>query len=84
VSSTAAFPQWLQVDFNGSKTIDEIDVFSVQDLYATPSEPTLAMTFTSYGVTAFQAQYWNGSAWVTVANGNVTGNNKVWKQITFS
>ena len=77
-------PQWLQVDFNGSKTIDEIDVFSVQNSYGSPSEPTLSMTFSLYGVTAFQAQYWNGSAWVTVPNGSVTGNNKVWKQLTFS
>jgi hypothetical protein len=31
-NSTATMPQWLQVDFNGNKVIDEIDVFSVQDL----------------------------------------------------
>jgi hypothetical protein len=83
-NSTATFPQWLQVDFNGSKVIDEIDVFSVQDLPSSPSEPTPTMTFNLYGLTTFQAQYWNGSAWVTVSNGNVTGNNKVWKQISFS
>jgi RHS repeat-associated protein len=83
-NSTATFPQWLQVDFNGSKDIDEIDVFSVQDLYNSPSEPTLAMTFSAYGLTAFQAQYWNGSAWVTVPNGTISSNSNVWKQITFS
>ncbi len=27
------FPDWVEVDFNGSKTIDEVDVFSVQDSY---------------------------------------------------
>jgi RHS repeat-associated protein len=42
------------------------------------------MTFGSYGLTAFQAQYWNGSAWVTVPNGTISGNSNVWKQITFS
>ena len=83
-NSTATFPQWLQVDFNGSKVIDEIDVFSVQDVYTTPSEPTPTLTFSTYGLTAFEAQYWNGSAWVAVPGGTVTGNNKVWKQITFS
>lgn len=83
-NSNATFPQWLQVDFNGSKTIDEIDVFSVQDNYSAPSEPTPTMTFNAYGLTAFQAQYWNGSTWVTVPGGNVMGNNKVWKQITFA
>jgi len=83
-NSTATFPQWFQVDFNGSKVIDEIDVFSVQNLYNTPSEPTPTMTFNTYGLTTFQAQYWNGSSWVTVPNGSVSGNNLVWKQITFS
>src|SRR3954463_6645335 len=39
------FPDWLQVDFAGTKTIDEIDVFAIQDSYKTPSEPTQGMTF---------------------------------------
>ena len=83
-NSTATFPQWLEVDFNGSKDIDEIDVFSIQDNAGSPSEPTPSMTFSLYGLTAFQAQYWNGSAWTTVPNGSISGNNLVWKQITFS
>jgi hypothetical protein len=29
-------------------------------------------------------QYWTGSAWATVTDGSVTGNNKVWKKFTFS
>jgi RHS repeat-associated protein len=81
---TATYPQWLQVDFNGSRVIDEVDVFSIQDNPSSPSEPTLSLTFNNYGVTAFQVQYWNGSSWITVPNGQVTGNNRVWKQITFS
>jgi hypothetical protein len=44
-------PDWLQVDFNGSKTIDEVDVFTAQDNYTNPSEPTEAMTFSAYGWT---------------------------------
>ena len=83
-NSTATFPQWLQVDFNGSKVIDEIDVFSVQDNPSSPVEPTLSTTFSLYGLTAFDAQYWNGSAWATVPGGSVSANNKVWKQITFT
>ena len=83
-SSGPGFPQWLQMDFNGSKTIDEIDVFTLQNNYANPSEPTEAMTFSSYGVTGFEVQYWNGSAWTTVPNGSVSGNNKVWRKFTFA
>jgi hypothetical protein len=59
-------------------------VFSVQNNYGSPSEPTESMTFSAYGVTAFEAQYWNGSSWVTVPGGSITGNDKVWKRIRFS
>jgi hypothetical protein len=29
-------------------------------------------------------QYWSNGAWVDVPNGNVTGNNLVWRQFTFT
>ena len=83
-AATPTFPQWLQVDFSGLKTIDEIDVFTVQDNWQYPSEPTEAMTFSLYGLTGFDVQYWNGGAWATVPGGNVSNNNKVWKKITFT
>jgi len=74
----------IEVDFNGSKTISEIDVVTQQDDYQNPVEPTLGQTMSLYGITAFDVQYWNGLTWVTVPNGNVTGNNKVWRQFTFA
>jgi len=81
-----AWPDWLQVDFNGSQTIDEIGVFTLQDAYMAPIEPTETTTFSLYGLTAFEVQYWDlsTSGWLTVPGGNVTGNNKVWKRITFA
>jgi hypothetical protein len=79
-----AFPDWLQIDFNGAKTISEIDVFSVQDNYQAPAEPTPTMTFSQYGLTDFQVQYWNGTQWVTVPGGTVSGNILVWRQLTFA
>src|SRR4051794_26832082 len=48
------FPDWLEVDFAGEKTIDEIDVFSVQDAYQTPGNPALATTFSLYGLRDFE------------------------------
>jgi len=42
------------------------------------------MTFGLYGLTGFEVQYWNGSAWADVTGGNITGNNKVWRKVTFS
>jgi F5/8 type C domain/WD40-like Beta Propeller Repeat len=83
-STSNSFPDWLQIDFDGNKFIDEVDVFTVQDNYANPSEPTETMTFNLYGLTGYQVQYLSGSNWVDVPGGNVSGNNLVWKKITFS
>jgi hypothetical protein len=82
--SVNTHPDWLQIDFNGSKTIDEINVITLQDNPATPAEPTESMTFTLYGLTGYSVQYWNGSAWTTVNGGTVSGNNKVWRKFTFT
>src|SRR2546426_3534419 len=82
-ANNGAFPDWLQINFSGSKTINEIDLFTVQDDRYNPVEPTETMTFTQFGITAFQVQYWNGASWVDVPGGNVTGNNKVWRKFTF-
>ncbi|HEU4769737.1 MAG TPA: discoidin domain-containing protein, partial [Pyrinomonadaceae bacterium] len=84
IGSTGTFPQWLQVDFGQVRNIHEIDVFTVQDNYPNPSPPTLDSTFSLYGLQGFEVQFWNGFNWVTITGANVTGNNKVWKQITFA
>ncbi|HEX8422145.1 MAG TPA: discoidin domain-containing protein, partial [Pyrinomonadaceae bacterium] len=78
-----AKPDWLQVEFNGAKTITEIDLVTMQDDYTNPVEPTEATTFANHGLRDFDVQYWNGSAWVTVAGGSVTGNDKIWRRFTF-
>jgi hypothetical protein len=52
--------------------------------FANPVEPTDAMTVTQYGVTAFEVQYWDGSAWVTVPGGSVTGNNRIKRTFMFA
>ena len=77
-------PSWLQIDFNGSKTIDEIDVYTMADNYATQADPSSTQTFSSYGTTAYDVQYWTGSAWATVSGGSITGNNLVWKKLNFT
>src|SRR5262249_30116024 len=78
-----AWPDWLEVDFAGAKTINEVDVFSVQDNYLAPVDPTPTMTFTQYGLTDFTVQYWDGTTWATPPGGAVSGNNLVWRQVTF-
>jgi hypothetical protein len=76
-----SFPDWVQINFNGQKTIDHVVVYTLQDNYANPVEPTNTTTFSLYGITAFQVQGWNGSAWVTL--GSVSGNNLVKRTVTF-
>ena len=83
-NTSSSYPDWAEVDFSGSKTINEIDVFTLQDNYSSPSDPTTGMTFSLYGITAFDVQYWDGSAWITVTNGSVAGNNEVWRQFLFT
>jgi NedA-like, galactose-binding domain/F5/8 type C domain len=83
-ATPGSFPDWLEIDFNGTKNISEVDVFSVQDNAQSPIEPTPEMTFTSYGLRNFEVQYWTGSAWAAIPGGTVTNNNLVWRKFTFA
>jgi hypothetical protein len=56
-------------------------VFSIQDNWTAPVEPTDTMTFSQWGVRDFTIQGWNGAAWVTL--GTVSGNNLVKRTVTF-
>ena len=75
------FPDWVQITFNGSKTIDRVVVYSLQDNYTQPVEPTDSTTFATYGITAFTVQGWNGTSWITLAT--VSGNNLVKRSVSF-
>lgn len=83
-ATSGGWPDWLQVDFGATRPVAEIDVFTVQDAYGKPLEPTETMTFGLYGITQFEVQYWTGSSWETVQGGSVSGNNKVWRKFTFA
>jgi len=83
-ATAGSWPDWLQADFGTARTVAAIDVFTLQDAYTNPLEPTQAMTFSQYGNTDFEVQYWTGSIWQTVPGGSVTGNNKVWRTFTFT
>src|SRR6185503_13546306 len=78
------FPDWLQIDFAGPQTINEIDVFTLQDAYSSPVAPTLTQTFSLYGLTDFQVQYWDGAQWLVVPGGSVSANRQVWRQVQFT
>ncbi|HEX8474157.1 MAG TPA: discoidin domain-containing protein [Pyrinomonadaceae bacterium] len=78
-----AYPDWLQVDFNASRTINEIRVITLQDDFTHAQEPTPTMTCNLYGLLDYDVQYWNGVDWATVPGGQITGNNLVMRTLTF-
>ena len=81
-ATAGAYPDSVQILFDGNKTIDRVVVYTLQDNYNSPIEPTDALTFTKYGITDFTVQGWNGSAWVTP--GTVSGNNLVKRTVSFA
>ena len=76
-----AYPDWLQVDFSGAKTIGKIDIFTGQTNGAVDPTPTMTST---YALADFQVQYWTGSQWTTIPGGGITGNQNVWRTFTFT
>jgi hypothetical protein len=76
------WPDWVQINFSGIKTINRVVVYTLQDNYTNPIEPTDTMTFSLYGITAFTVQGWNGSSWVSL--GSVSSNNLVKRTVNFS
>ena len=81
-NTVSVFPDWVQINFSGSKTIDHVVVYTVQDNYTAPVEPTDTMTFSLYGVTDFTVDAWTGSSWTTL--GTVSGNNLVKRTVNFA
>jgi len=83
-ATASDFPDWIEVAFTASTTIDEVDVIGLQDAWATPVEPTATQTSSAYGLVDFTVQYWTGTAWQAVPGGVVRGNNLVWRRLTFA
>jgi N-acetylneuraminic acid mutarotase len=83
-ATLGGYPDWVEVRFGGARALTEVNVFTVQDNYASPAEPAAGMLFTQYGVTDFEVQYWDGTAWVAVPNATVAANNQVWRNFTFT
>ncbi|RFC40423.1 MAG: hypothetical protein DID89_2727546978 [Candidatus Nitrotoga sp. CP45] len=39
-----AYPDWVQINFSGTKTVDRVVVYTLQDNYTNPIEPTDTLT----------------------------------------
>jgi hypothetical protein len=80
--------QVLTVDLKESRSIDEINVVTLQDNYQNAVSPTPWMTFTKYGITEFNVQYTTSGSdtgWTDLPGGvgKFTGNDLVWNRIRF-
>jgi len=73
---------WVQIDFEKSKHIDRVIVYTLQDDYTNAIEPTNTLKFTKNGVTDFQIQGWNGTSWQKLGV-EVIGNNLVKRTVNF-
>lgn len=94
--NTATVPDWLQVNFSGSKTINQINLFLTPNLTSHPYAPTTAyssamlatdMINTTGNLQAFTLEYWTGAAWVAIPNSEpsttVSNNKRIWLEFQF-
>jgi hypothetical protein len=75
------FPDVAQINFSGSKTIDRVVVYSVQDNNFDGVDPTDTDPCYVYGLVDFTVEGWNGRDWVTL--GDVADNLLCKRTVTF-
>ncbi len=83
-ATEGTYADWVEVDFAAQKTINEVTVTTLQDDYRNAQEPGETQTFTKYGITDFEVQYWTGSSWAVVPGGVATNNNRLLRRFTFA
>lgn len=82
-STRGQWPDALEVNFNTNRTISEIRVYTLQNDFHNPQEPTEDMTCEVYGLLDFDVQTWDGNNWVTVPGGEIRNNNLVISKVNF-
>ena len=65
-ATAGAFPDWLEISFGGAKTIDRINVYTLNSA-SYPAD--------TYGVKDYSVEYWTGEQWLELAAvaGNTAG-----------
>ena len=80
----AVWDDWVEIDFPAAQTISQINVFTLQNDWRNGGEPGPATLANAEGILDFEVQTWDGSTWVTVPNGSITGNDKAMRTFTFA
>jgi hypothetical protein len=71
------WPDHLQINFNESQTISEVRVYTLQNDFRNPVEPTPQTPADLYGIGDFEVQSCNGATCTTIpVVGTVTNNDK--------
>lgn len=78
----ALWPDTLEVTFNSPKFLTEIRVYTLQNNWWSAGEPTETTLATSEGILNFEVQRFDGTQWLTVPSGVVTGNDKAMRIFT--
>ena len=77
------WPDELTINFDGAQTISEVRVYTLQNDFRNPQEPTPLTPATDYGILNFEVQTCNGATCTTVpVTGTITGNDKAMRIIT--
>ena len=82
--TTDEFPDVVQINFSGNKTIDRVVVYSVQEElnHFGGIDPSDTDTCYVYVLVDFTVEGWNGNNWVTLAT--VTDNDLCKRTVTFA
>lgn len=82
--ASGAYPDWAQVKFNGAKTINKIEVVTLQNGYTTAGIPDGNTSASTDGIEDFTVEYLaaDNLTWVNVAT--ITGNTKAINTFTFA
>src|SRR5262249_19547 len=87
-STSESLPQTLTINFGTTRTINQVNVYGVQNDYTNPiPNPDETTPATLYGLVDFHVQYdTGGGQFADIANGkgSVTGNDKVLKRLFFN
>ncbi len=73
-ATTDGSDTWLELDFGQPQSISQVEIYMLQNQYATCAAPDLTTTATSYGLRNFQVQYWTGESWELLPGGSISEN----------
>ncbi|MDP2872546.1 MAG: flagellar filament capping protein FliD [Bacillota bacterium] len=60
-ATAGSYPDWLEIAFAGTRTIDRVDVYTLNST-AFPAD--------TYGIRDYSLEYWKGDAWATLGSGS--------------